>query len=430
MIGKSAGDFNRMINLFEKSKEEELHKLTKEIQSYFSGRCNSTIQPDKKLQQKINTWRNLSAYQYLKLDEEHSAAIIARINEWYNKYKNKLDSTVEKFTKDFTVQCFQNIFELVIADLISKKFTLKTKNSPPDLEFNQYFIECTTRTTSLLDEWDKLLPKFSDFFDVSSMLFNKFILLKRSYNLSSSWYFDTSIEFTWENLSHDQKEYITAKLSFLSTKSSTEIIKKICDWISINRYACLHFKNILSPELLDKLKQIEFPINSTSDEKTNFYFIAKCIALSICDKLKADYFQKGNPGIIAISLTSLVPGISFSDPATRTILDYLYTNLFEILRSAVQEKFDDTEKEKIFHGQHNLFAIILDTNWYNWFPDILENSGAAKFSGGCKNIYSVVYNTKFLTDNKHEPYLFDSIIMYRLELPLNTLFWLPERALS
>ena len=174
-----------------------------------------------------------------------------------------------------------------------------------------------------------------------------------------------------------------------------EIIAKFKEWIFYTRYAGFHFKNLISNELIFKLKSIAFPVDAFCETKHIAKFqkhLVRCIAQGILDKLTKKYFEIGAHIILAISLAPfqqlISPRILFSNGFLKALLP-------RYLSEVAKEKYKDkgTEAKKLQNNIKNLYAVLIDTTWYNWFPEIAKCREEARFSDGCENCYGVIYNT-------------------------------------
>lgn len=153
------------------------------------------------------------------------------------------------------------------------------------------------------------------------------------------------------------------------------------------------------------------PDNFLSENRQeSLNFLAKSIALIILDKLKNDYFNKDNPGIIAISTAMLNPSLMFF--STQELSSYLKENLPKLLNELVRNE----EKEKILNNQKNLYAVLIDTTTYNWFPEVAKEHYGANFPEGYDNCYLVINNLSF--SGAHERIL-NSLVPYSIEMSLN-----------
>ncbi len=381
-----------MYNLFSEDKSGMLIDTGEAIKKYFLSRLHDATQiKDVDLQNRINLWRSIEIYHNLKLN--HSD-ISERVNHLYEKHKIYLDSSPEKYVPNFHKQCWQNIFELVMADLIGKKFSLIKKNSPPDLIFqtekSQYFIECSTRAASLIDKYDTLLPDFMMFFKIAELLYGI-----ASESIKSFWYFEPYIAQLWRTLPDNNKATIRNQLG-LTDKEDHKIIEKINEWIFWNQYACMYFKKILPDAVLQHLEKIKFPTSSTFNETIDIPFIVRCIALLISQKLEKEYFQNSAKGVIAISLSMLKPGLNII-PLDDIIYSLIKT-FFSTLESVMKNKSQEF-KNRVFLNTKNLYALVIDNSWYNWFPHE---------SGPEHNNYRVIYN-----EDVYEVDIFESLISHR-----------------
>jgi hypothetical protein len=90
------------------------------------------------------------------------------------------------------------------------------------------------------------------------------------------------------------------------------------------------------------------------------------------------------------------------------LFGYVHENLQHILRNIVKS-YPPEEQEKILQGQKNLLAVIIDTNWYNGFSDIM---GVWDEKNKHKNIYCMIANSNNNVNTIDLP------INYQKELPL------------
>ncbi|HEX4045122.1 MAG TPA: hypothetical protein VHZ76_05595 [Gammaproteobacteria bacterium] len=284
-----------MINLFECDKSLELEEQAKELRSYFLNRCSRAAKPDPIIQLKINKWLNLLIYQQVRED----SVLAIKVNERYHEYKNNIDTKMEVFVKNFPNECFSRMFELAMADLKSQKYVLKSRDlsvesvSLPDLDCDLYFTECTTMVTSIMDKWDKMLIDFDKYIRIMKVFFNKLPINKQT-GSNAVWYYDGSIRKIWDSyLSAEEKYYISHELIFLNIKNN-QIVDVLCDWIFKNRYACFYFSNIIPEKILNDLRQLGLVTSSIANEKIDYNFYARRVAIGICDKLKKIIFIK-NP---------------------------------------------------------------------------------------------------------------------------------------
>jgi hypothetical protein len=418
-----------MFNLFAEDMSNALKEQTENLQSYLRSRINepSQIRADKKLQLKINQWQNLSGYQHYRSGEGMAAIIRNEVDILYAVHQKKLDKD-DEFVSTFPIQFFQSMFELVMAGQISQQFDLTDHlriPGMPDFVFDKYFLDCTTRVTSEIDKWDKLLQNIDHFFNIIKIITKRRVYLEY-------WYLKSNIEQSWAGLSLDEKMNVIEDLNKISgtnygINDNQEITKKIDELIFINQYVRFNFKDIIPDCLVRKFDALNFPQGLCQDKidlnDKDFYFLTKVVAQYICDKLQKEYFLEDEGdhrkyGILAISLAGirfdlLLP---FCESTTKEFLAYFYQNISHVFPSVVRES-KEIDSEKISKGLKNLFAILINVNTYDWSPVLQAN-----YSGDIKNMYAVVYNTDFLEHGTYDDDLFGSFARHREVLPLSTLY--------
>jgi hypothetical protein len=311
-----------------------------------------------------------------------------------------------------------------MANLISKKFSLAIKNQE-DVDlimmyFNQkYYFECATRSPSQMDKFYELLPDFDQYHRVAEILKNKHDkLIQQSLLINTACYLDIITPLIWNEMDNDEKLKVKEIFTPLGASTEKDIISKINDWIYFNRYACLYFRDLIPEDLWKKYKDIDFPINSLpgrSNQINDCIFALDRIVEKIIDKLKKQYFDENLPVVLAISITTFpeiipVAPISFF---IETIIDHLPWKLTQ----AINQSQDSKKLEK---NAKNLFAVLIDTTWYNWFPSIAKRKHNASFPTGIDNYYAVVYNehcSHMSQDNMQK--IFDDLVSITATLPLS-----------
>lgn len=411
------------IDLFTQDISKKRDDLQNELKQYFEDRVknNPSIEKNIKIQNSmINSWDSYCKYENLRLDntwEEQRKTI----NDLYCKYKNLLDSHQKEFLTKFPAQFWQLTFELAIASLLSKNssLSLKEKNicnnrkkiSEPDLKFDynnqDYFVECTSACSSLLDQFDEFLPEFEKFYHFSGILSEK--------NGTKFWFLKSNIEHSCRAFSHEEKKKIKKELNI--DVDDARIFSDIDRWISLNRYACTYFKEVIPNFIKEKLASLSIP-DGTSGERYDINFFIKIIALKIVEKLQKPYFQNNNAGVIAISLAMLPQDtISlFALPSSIKNKNFFNEKAVEALNAELDRLIRPKEEaiqEKILIGLENLYAIIIDTTWHNWFSS----------STNYQNHYGVLYNENYKNYSKN--LIFNSVIPYHgigfLEIKIPTL---------
>lgn len=129
------------------------------------------------LGKKIKKYLNLQRYLHdFEFDEVKSI-----LNKFFSKYEPYLDLTRKAFQNSFQRQYGERVFELVMANFFDSKFKLIERgkkdelDSFPDLEFefnaNRYYVECTTRDSTLISDYVKAISNFDDYFAVAKIFF-------------------------------------------------------------------------------------------------------------------------------------------------------------------------------------------------------------------------------------------------------------------
>ncbi len=111
----------------------------------------------------------------------------------------------------------------------------------------------------------------------------------------------------------------------------------------------------------------------------------------IFSKIQNDYFHIGNPVTLVLSFASIQPMLSI--PNAMEVLEHVKANLNSILDIIIKEEKNEHEIKKLKMGIQNLYAIIIDTCWYNWLPELAINRHRAAFPTGYNNVYACLYNS-------------------------------------
>lgn len=60
----------------------------------------------------------------------------------------------------------------------------------------------------------------------------------------------------------------------------------------------------------------------------------------------------------------------------------------------------DSERDEINKRFQNLYCLIIDTSWYNWFPEYIEHhQGGINFPSGYSNSYIAIYRSELVQNN-------------------------------
>lgn len=374
-----------MHDLYYEDKSLKLEGSKQKISNYFSQPTNRNIQ----LQ--IKTYLNLRTYQKHRKNEEVKTEVNSLYEKFVGSADNLLDIFPQEFTNAFSCNYMERIFELVIAGFLSNKIgNLKIreiKESLPDLELihneKKYFVECTTRATSFMDRYAELLPDFDKYFKIAKLFYEKNKTLK-----IPEWYFGPVIEQIWSHFTTEEQIEIKKIFGSIETNEHNFYPTKFKEWIFYNRYALLYFRDLISNNIVNALKTISLP-ESLGESKEHIEatknHIIKCIAQEILSKLTKKYFSQGTPIVLALSMAQMPqlihPRIFFHN-------ELLKEKLQNYLSAAV------IKEEKYRKNIENLYAILIDTTWYNWFPKIAQRSYGVKFPDGYENYYGIIYNTK------------------------------------
>lgn len=391
-----------MQDLFNKNVEDEIVKRQNELKQYFIDRVKNNIAPSDELNNKVTKYKSYKMYHDLVSSECNvMKQIRAKIIEVLNKHPNLFDISPEEFRKRFPAECWQLMFELIMADFLDQKEEWKLNKVArqaqglPDIEFEydqvSYFMECTTCSSSRLDQYDQLLPKFDHFFELAKFFHKK--------TRDRFWY--CNIEHWWKGFTILNKEELQ---KILGNNDLNIILEDFKKWVFLNRYACNYFHEFVPDIILEKLKIIDFPIKIMSNENIDMSLVIKRIAEKIIEKLERPYFLNGKKGIIAISFATFSPSVVENAQLTRSINTLGFNNINSILNELIKNK-KLAEQRVILDGLKNLYAILIYTTWYNWFPDIDKSSYFNQSSDHNNNYYAVIYNPVLLEDNSRN-YLF------------------------
>lgn len=392
-----------------RKKLTEIKKLENRIKSYLEESYVSRTINDK-----VNLQKLLTEY----INRETAVNInFRRKNTEIKLNIQELSTQIHPFSdlaqKDELPKCETyraKVFELIMFVFISRKFELvkrtnknKREGSLPDYEFyyqnQKYYFEVTIRDASLMDQFNQFLPEFDNYFNEAKVLYEK----AKELNWTNPW---------WS---------VVGELYYRIYSINNEIKNKIYlfeKWLYLNRYACRYFIKIIPSKLLVKLRTIDFPtsvFNSKTEIQRFKEHLTRCIAVKIIEKLEKKYFENANPVIVAISLATLPDFMII--PNIESLLAHIQTTLneklIEILKERIRISKDNDYKKNVEKMQHNiqhLFAILIDTTWYNWFPKTVKSQYGAKFEDRCENYYGIIYNKNISPYINKKFSLFESII--------------------
>lgn len=445
-----------MKNLYIKSKYKDQRQVNKAIKDYIEisykiarGKTHIAAQKIKNiakvknynkikesgLQSRIDILTNLQAY----TRHRNNKLYFNHFNKLYLNHSQSLDSLENNFTSAFPNAYQQRVFELVMAEFFHKKFTLTKRETyqkgNPDFEFSHqsttYYLECTTRNSSLMDKFIEQLPAFDSCLKAAK-IFNRCkqqLIDKGEFERETEWHI--MMEQLWYRLSTKQKQRVVDLLNSTSphrpmptTHSENSrlpewIFKKLENWLSINSYAFYYFKTILPPTLIKKIKNILPKCRSDDMDALSNFFIKSIVQLIIW-KVENKYFEKNIPVILTLSLATLpdfmsvVPAFNDFERMAKLITDELIHNIDDY----ISEK---KNREKIHENIKSLYAIVIDTTWYNWVPEIVELELNAKWPDNkLKNCYIVIYNTQIKKSLSFSENILSSLVHNQISLPFST----------
>lgn len=427
------------------SKKTNLNNLSAQYKVGNRGDTKKKLQDyldikDKGLQKKIDQHTNLRAYTFHRNEPEKS--FVMKVNNLFSRFGNYLDSSEKAFISSFADNYQKSIFELVMAEFLAQKqkHSLITRSNnkksnsdgEADLAFinqsNDYFLECTTRNSSLMDIYVEQLIDFDRYLKIAKIFHrrNKELHDSGEHGWNACWI--TMAEQVWYRLELNQQQSIINTIKTTSTFKLEDTFSshplhpprwlfiKLEEWVDLNQYAWFYFRDLLPSILTKKIKPI-LPLAKSDDMGKVIPFLIKSIVMMMIRKLDKPYFEKNIPVILALSLSTLP---DFMSPTGAF-------NQFELIAKSIakelQENISNYVKneeslKKIRENLKSLYAVIIDTTWYNWFPEIVEEKHQAKWSGGCKNCYIIIYNTRISKSIPHDHKIFTCTIMNEIDLPL------------
>lgn len=402
--------------IFKIISKDTIRNLEDSLKSYFLNRSKNllSIKTSKELQNQliiIQSHLMISFFQETK--DSCQSEIFDNIQSLYDNFGCYLDSNEKEFQEGLEGNFQSRVFELIIANLISQSGFELVKNASivhkkgkksatPDLWSDGFFIECKTNNSSLIHDWDNLLPYFDKYFDVV-----KQILVKR--NTSQYEHPCISLAQIWYVFSGEEIESMALRLG----SPIANLDKTISEWILLNHHVRCYFEHLIPNELKQQLNEIN--IKRTDSRKIDYQFISRRIIDSIVEKIQKKYFQDSR-GILAISVSFIIQGLQLSEQETKNLVEYFCTNYFNILLDIINNKNSDN-KQLILRGLNNLVAFILDTNWYNWFPSILKKHAHINLSSPYQNDFLyLLFDPRYSESHEVNLARFVNTIQYRLPM--------------
>lgn len=160
--------------------------------------------------------------------------------------------------------------------------------------------------------------------------------------------------------------------------------------------------------------------------------IVERIAEAIIEKLQKPYCETNDHIILAVSIAEyprlISPSVFFDSGLLKANLcsslqSSLQTQLEKYRDNGKNEKYQENKRNMVIDNIKKLYAVLIDTSWYNWLPNIAKVRGGAIFNNTQhENCYGIIYNTNFssVKDKSSHAKVCDKLIHknYTLELPL------------
>lgn len=367
-------ELNNRISLFQNEKVTMSNNTQREINEIYNLLAYKTHQNDAKIRAIINTCENLSA-----------------------SYRDKPISDIQAgFAKNYAAELFEiAIFDLLTPFALIERPELQIpkhdrESKDPDFVFAHDLIdhqfECTATTPGKFDEYLKLLPNFDRYYFVAELIYTKADCFP-----GNNVFWECVSSIVMDELSESEKKQV---IDVLEADCFQDAKNKFLIWISIIRHASMNYKDFINRGKIDLLNKVTFPLGAedgdeTDDLKMNEFLLNR-IVRTVLDKLKKEYFHLGKPVTLAISISLIKSMLHLPNPVH--FLDYLKKNLIGcLLEWSLTEKYS---QENLLLD--NLYAIIIDTCWYNWFPEIAIGRYGAKFLEDFNNCYVCIYNEDHL----------------------------------
>lgn len=430
-----------MTNLYTNEVNEYVAKIKNALSDYYKRLKRykeQELPPSDKLIKKCKdnisllekTHGNLKLFYYHIMNKE----IRDITNEFFKAYKAYVDISDIAFERGFMNNYGEKVFELVMADFINKKYSLKDRteevkdDSSPDFIFShnskEYYLECTTRAPSFLFHYMTSLEDFDKFYTIASIFNDKnkeFTSSRKNWNYRWCSKIDSIQQSFWRSLNQDEKDKIWGLFKVKKDEMTPDLlppqfIRQFFEWIDYNSNMLISHKDLIPEDILIKLQAIELPsaiYSSGREEETYRDSLSRAVAQSIIEKLYKDYLKHDKPVIISISL-SLINNIRMIRGA-KELIDGILTSLQENIRIVLSEK--NLSESEFNLRIKNLYAIVIDTSWYNWYPNINKEHMVS----GYDNCYGVVYNTDISAEIKcvSDRGIFNDIVPYISSISLS-----------
>ncbi|MCD6056250.1 MAG: hypothetical protein K0R12_1212 [Gammaproteobacteria bacterium] len=291
-----------------------------------------------------------------------------------------------------TNKILPRIFETAMADLIERKFGSVfekhiKKQGNPDFVLTvnkvKYVLECTiTRSDPRNKYVIDALVQFQPWFEAAKLIFEKFEQNRAKYqrNPYVKWY--SLPDHVIKRDIEEQKEKFINMLSKTSLEESSKYFEEILEGII---HTLIHYREFICDEMNKQLESIDLIPDKIVKSSNNFpsTYWADILYSHIADKIEKSAFKRNMPVILAISFSLRKDALTAHTSIRswlKAIKENLETRLTKLMKDAPQLE--------------NLYALIIDTTFYNWFPSHAEKEYGAKFSNGFDNEFICFYNAK------------------------------------
>lgn len=262
---------------------------------------------ERETMKKMSHYMGLTSYLVVKYSPE-LRSFRGKVNELYKKHR-EFFSDNKKQIHDFPFNHGQRVFEFISAEfIVNSPYQLEKGNvydGDPDLQFTnegtKYFLECRTRTKTLISDYILLAKNDNKFLEISKILYATYELMRQkndSYRQEWWSYFFSCPENICHNLKGSDKEIIFNKLGYKEMNKKSIIQQKYIEnfkhWFYMTMYMLCNFRELLHDTILDELpKIISFPSYGNSEEQQAHFQKSLCESAveAVVDKIKNPYFN-------------------------------------------------------------------------------------------------------------------------------------------
>lgn len=357
------------INLFKKDNSNDLNESINKAVKNISEASKNT-------QAALNNVTHQIAYENMR-----KSSASKEINKYFNIY-NKKNIIETQFQKNFSKECLNRCFELIIVDFFDKKLkpVWTTRGSlgrdeTQDFQFRfedqKYNLECTTVSTSMIDCFLKFYPEIEIYISVWDIFKDSC----EENEKCALWCFP-NFENVWSRMEPGKKQKIC---NILIETNEHSCFKKL---ENVTYQSQTLYKSY--PEVFDSLENCKpfrdlfdsshHMLNLKFEPFKNIFF--KKISQKFFEKMKKSYARKKSEHmIICISFSPI------KDSLLTFVLDFENFAKNLILKNLKESYNSMNDKEKKNIELENIFFILIDMKYENWFNDRSE--------------FSIIRNQKF-----------------------------------